>query len=78
MKNTTQITFKGSNVTKTNTPKLLALIANIIIYSVPVVSTILLASPYGDPKLLEFIGLIWANVAIMVKGVSKFFGVEIK
>lgn len=74
----TKITFKGSNVSKTNTPKKLELWMNIILYSAPVISATLLASPYGSQELLQFIALIWSNLAVVLKGVSKFFGVEIQ
>jgi hypothetical protein len=70
------VSFKGSNVTKSNTPKKLELWMNIILYSAPIIAATLIASPYGDHELLSFIALIWTNTAVILKGVSKFFGVK--
>lgn len=65
-----------SNFSKNNTPKKLEFLANLFLYTAPIISIAIATSPYGDPLLLAWISNIWGAVVVAFKGFSKLIGIS--
>lgn len=64
-----------SNFSKNNTPKKLVFLANLFLYTSPVIGIAIATSPYGDPLLLAWISNILGAIVVAFKGFSKLIGI---
>ena len=71
-----KLTCSHKNFTKGNTPKKLELIANIFLYSSPVIGVAIATSPFGNALVLAWIAGIWNALVIAFKGISKLFEIN--